>query len=98
MKFRKGLAVRAVVDGGTDTLDSLERCFRASPTSDSPASSSSASPVMYAPVMKGGKYSSLGAVTLEKSKLDLSSKQKSKSSPEVFHSFFLSLNYFLFSL
>lgn len=88
MKFRKGSAVRAVVDGGTDTLDSLERCYRASPTSDSPVSSS-ASPVMYAPVMKGGKYGSIGAVTLEKSKLDLSSKQKSKSSPEVFHSFFL---------
>ncbi|KAM7478875.1 hypothetical protein LguiA_027088 [Lonicera macranthoides] len=82
VKFRKGLAVRAVVDGGTDILDSLERCFRASPTSDSPVSSS-ASPVMYAPEMKGGKYSSIGAVTLEKPKLDLSSQQKTKSSPEL---------------
>uniref|UniRef100_A0A5B6ZD49 Uncharacterized protein n=1 Tax=Davidia involucrata TaxID=16924 RepID=A0A5B6ZD49_DAVIN len=85
-KLRKGLVVKAssaVVDG--DTIDGLERCFRASPPSASPssssASSSSSSSVMYGPVMKGGQYGALGAVTLEKSKLDLTQKQ-SKSGPE----------------
>ncbi|KAA8545534.1 hypothetical protein F0562_020318 [Nyssa sinensis] len=76
--LRKGLVVKgssAVVDG--DTIAGLERCFRASPSSDSSSSSSS---VMYGPVMKG-EYGAFGAVTLEKSKLDLSQKQ-STFSPE----------------
>ncbi|KAK3009986.1 hypothetical protein RJ639_010956 [Escallonia herrerae] len=65
----------AVVDG--DAVAGLERCFRASPPSDSAASSSA----MCAPVMKGGQYGAFGAVTLEKSKLDMTQKQ-TKSSPE----------------
>nr|GMD82956.1 protein RETICULATA-RELATED 1, chloroplastic-like [Ipomoea batatas] len=82
-KLRKSCLIKAssaVVDG--DGIAALERCFQASPSLDSPSSSSSTgSPSMYAPVMKGGKYGSLGAVTLEKSKLDMSQKQ-TKSSPE----------------
>ncbi|KAF6147696.1 hypothetical protein GIB67_003027 [Kingdonia uniflora] len=72
----------SVVDG--DSIASLERCFLATPSiADAPSPSSSAStPVMYAPVMKG-KYGAIGGVTLEKSKLDLSSKQQLRSSPEV---------------
>ncbi|XP_031124528.1 protein RETICULATA-RELATED 1, chloroplastic-like [Ipomoea triloba] len=83
-KLRKSCLIKAssaVVDG--DGIAALERCFQASPSLDSPSSSSSTgSPAMYAPVMKGGKYGSLGAVTLEKSKLDMSQKQ-TKSSPEL---------------
>ncbi|XP_010272809.1 PREDICTED: protein RETICULATA-RELATED 1, chloroplastic-like [Nelumbo nucifera] len=61
----------------------LERCFKISPDSDvgsSSSSTSASSSSMVAPVMKG-QYGAFGAVTLEKSKLDLSSKQ-TKSSPE----------------
>lgn len=65
------------VDG--DPMAVLERCFQASPSLDSPASSS----VMYAPVMKGGKYGAFGATTLEKSKLDLTQQKQTRSSPEV---------------
>lgn len=50
----------------------LEKCFAAPPA---PVAAS------VAPLMKG-KYGALGAVTLEKSKLDMSQKQ-TKSSPEV---------------
>ncbi|GMN58898.1 hypothetical protein TIFTF001_028000 [Ficus carica] len=53
-----------------DSITLLERCLAAPPA---PGSSG--------PVMKGGKYGALGAVTLEKSKLDLSQKQ-TRSSPE----------------
>nr|GLL28680.1 protein RETICULATA-RELATED 1, chloroplastic-like isoform X2 [Ipomoea trifida] len=83
-KMRKSCirASSSVVDG--DAVSALERCFQASPPADCPSSTSPAgSPVMFAPVMKGGKYGSLGAVTLEKSKLDMSQKQ-TKSSPELF--------------
>ncbi|KAL7227849.1 hypothetical protein ACSBR1_022681 [Camellia fascicularis] len=72
----------AVVDG--DAMALLERCFRASPPSDSPSLASSSSlDVIYGPVMKG-QYGAFGAATLEKSKLDMSQKQQSKSSPELF--------------
>ncbi|KAJ9687378.1 hypothetical protein PVL29_016030 [Vitis rotundifolia] len=75
---RRSLAVRAsssaLVDG--DSVALLERCFLADSASV-PSSSASAMPL---PVMKG-KYGSFGAVTLEKSKLDLSQKQ-SRLSPE----------------
>ncbi|KAF9619763.1 hypothetical protein IFM89_009236 [Coptis chinensis] len=66
-----------VVDGG-DSLAVLERCFQASPSS-----SASGSTVMFAPTMKGGQYGAFGAVTLEKSKLDMT-KPQTKSSPELF--------------
>ncbi|CAH9130697.1 unnamed protein product [Cuscuta epithymum] len=74
-----------VVEG--NSVLGLERCFQASPPADSPdclsSTSSAPSTVMYAPVMKGGgKYGSIGAVTLEKPKLDLSQKQK-EISPEL---------------
>lgn len=65
--------------------EALERCFAASQDSDPPSCSSSSSSWlasgMMAPVMKG-QYGAFGAVTLEKSKLDLSQKT-TKSSPEV---------------
>ncbi|KAK6156921.1 hypothetical protein DH2020_011169 [Rehmannia glutinosa] len=66
----------AVVDG--DAIASLERCFQASP--DAPSSTPSCS-ADFGPVMKG-QYGALGAVTLEKSKLDLTQKQ-TRSSPEL---------------
>ncbi|KAF7803642.1 protein RETICULATA-RELATED 1, chloroplastic-like [Senna tora] len=77
---RRSLVVRAssTADVESDSAALLERCFTApsAPASfDSRLSSSSG------PVMKG-QYGSLGAVTLEKSKLDLSQKQ-TKSSPEL---------------
>lgn len=72
-------ASSSVVEG--DSIAGLERCFQASPPVDCPTSTAG-SPVMFVPVMKGGKYGSVGAVTLEKSKLDMSQKQ-TKSSPEV---------------
>ncbi|KAI0518913.1 hypothetical protein KFK09_006350 [Dendrobium nobile] len=59
-------------------LDALERCFAASPNS---GPSSSANGVMLSPTMKK-EYGAYGAVTLEKSKLDLSQKT-TKSSPEL---------------
>lgn len=61
------------VDG--NAVSGLERCFRSSPSFDSPASSSSSSAVVYGPVMKGGRYGAFGATTLEKSKLDMTQKQ-----------------------
>ncbi|XP_028775491.1 uncharacterized protein LOC114732370 [Neltuma alba] len=81
---RRFLVVKASatseVENGSAAL--LERCFSlpdAPGTSDSSLPSSSS--MNLGPVMKG-KYSSLGAVTLEKSKLDLSQKQ-TKSSPQL---------------
>lgn len=69
-----------VSDGGSVAL--LERCFVGPcPTPGSDPSISAASSSSFGPVMKG-QYGSLGSVTLEKSKLDLSQKQ-SRSSPEV---------------
>ncbi|CAI0375736.1 unnamed protein product [Linum tenue] len=59
----------SIIDGGGDVA-LLERCFVAPPA-----------PGEFGPVMKG-KFGSLGAVTLEKGKLDLSQKQ-SQSAPEV---------------
>ncbi|VFQ76317.1 unnamed protein product [Cuscuta campestris] len=86
-KLRKSCikASSSVVDG--ESVLGLERCLLASPPMDSPdclsSSYSSASTVMHAPVMKGGgKFGSMGSVTLEKPKLDLSQKKK-QSSPEL---------------
>ncbi|KAH0707901.1 hypothetical protein KY289_012977 [Solanum tuberosum] len=82
-KLRKINVIRAstspVING--DAIAGLERCFQASPV-DSPSSSSSSATNMFAPVMKGGKYGAFGAVTLEKSKLDMTQKQ-TQSSPEL---------------
>ncbi|KAL0422305.1 UNVERIFIED_CONTAM: hypothetical protein Slati_3253400 [Sesamum latifolium] len=69
----------AVVDD--DAIASLERCFQASPPAADAPSSTSSSSADFGPVMKG-KYGAFGAVTLEKSKLDLTQKQ-TKSSPEL---------------
>ncbi|KAG7976270.1 hypothetical protein I3843_06G141000 [Carya illinoinensis] len=73
---RRGLVVKgsassslAFLEG--DSFGLLERCF---------AAPLAFSKVMASPVMKG-QYGSLGSVTLEKGKLDLSKKQ-SQSSPE----------------
>lgn len=84
---RRGLVIKAsasssspVVEG--DSVILLERCFMAPPA---------ASAAIISPVMKG-EYGSLGAVTLEKGKLDMSQKQ-SKSSPEV--CFFLFILFYL---
>jgi len=55
----------------TDSTVHLERCFNAPVASHLPSIS-----------MKGGQYGAFGAVTLEKSKLDMSQKQ-TRSSPEV---------------
>ncbi|KAL3356261.1 hypothetical protein AABB24_017114 [Solanum stoloniferum] len=83
-KLRKINVIRAstspVIDG--DAIAGLERCFQASPSVDSPSSSSSSATNMFAPVMKGGKYGAFGAVTLEKSKLDMTQKH-TQSSPEL---------------
>ncbi|KGN47925.1 protein RETICULATA-RELATED 1, chloroplastic [Cucumis sativus] len=64
-----------------DSISFLERCFETSfpPAGVDPSLAVSSS--SFGPVMKG-KYGAFGAVTLEKSKLDLSQKQ-SKSSPEL---------------
>ncbi|KAG9141859.1 hypothetical protein Leryth_013987 [Lithospermum erythrorhizon] len=66
----------AIVD--EDSISALERCFEAAP----PPSSASSSSTNFAISMKGKGYGSLGAVTLEKSKLDMTQKQ-TKSSPEL---------------
>lgn len=67
----------AVVDG--DSSVHLERCFQMSPDAPSAPPSSSAD---FGPTMKG-QYGAFGAVTLEKSKLDMT-KKETKSSPQVF--------------
>ncbi|KAG6789101.1 hypothetical protein POTOM_005187 [Populus tomentosa] len=67
------------IDGGGDSVDGLERCFLAP---SAPVLNSSPKGD-FGPVMKG-KFGSLGAVTLEKSKLDLTQKQ-SQSTPEIEH-------------
>lgn len=76
---RRRLLVRSFSSSPASDVDSdpasaslLERCF-ASPSAPSAS---------HNPVMKG-KYGAFGAVTLEKSKLDLSQKQTNKSGPEI---------------
>ncbi|XP_015943655.1 protein RETICULATA-RELATED 1, chloroplastic [Arachis duranensis] len=78
---RRFLPIRASASPAevdSDSVSMLERCFAAPAASNSSSPSSSAS---LGPVMKG-QYGSLGAVTLEKSKLDTTQKQ-TKSSPEL---------------
>ncbi|KAK4254366.1 hypothetical protein QN277_009762 [Acacia crassicarpa] len=84
---RRFLGVKASatseVDNGSAAL--LERCLS---LPDAPGTSNSSLPssssMNLSPVMKGkSKYGSLGTVTLEKSKLDLSQQQTTKSSPQL---------------
>ncbi|GAV61174.1 DUF3411 domain-containing protein [Cephalotus follicularis] len=74
--FRRNLKIikgsSSLIDGA-DSVSALERCYAA----PSPFGSGE-----FGPVMKGGQYGSLGAVTLEKGKLDMSQKQ-TISSPEL---------------
>ena len=73
-----------LVDRVGGTVPHLERCFQALPAVDSAAASLSSSPVMKK------DYGAFGAVTLEKSKLDITQKQ-AKSSPEVWDFFFFKI-------
>ncbi|KAK3225937.1 hypothetical protein Dsin_005799 [Dipteronia sinensis] len=77
--WRKTLTVTcssssSLIDGGNHSKVVLERCFKA------PSALPSGSTVEFGPVMKG-QFGSLGAVTLEKGKLEMSQKQ-SESSPD----------------
>ncbi|TXG60667.1 hypothetical protein EZV62_015240 [Acer yangbiense] len=79
--WRKNLTVTCsssspLIDGGNHSMVVLERCFKA------PSALPSGSTVEFGPVMKG-QFGSLGAVTLEKGKLEMSQKE-SESSPELF--------------
>ncbi|XP_022927672.1 protein RETICULATA-RELATED 1, chloroplastic [Cucurbita moschata] len=68
-------------DSDGNSIALLERCFAApSSPAGSDSSLTATSSSSSGPVMKG-KYGALGAVTLEKSKLDMSQKQ-TRSSPE----------------
>ncbi|KAL0856285.1 hypothetical protein Bca101_061438 [Brassica carinata] len=91
-KLRRGSFVRAsssssLIDSVGDSVSGLERCLQlpfsgdSAPSSSSSISASSPSAQM-CPVMKGGKFGSVGAVTLEKGKLDMTQK-KVESSPEI---------------
>ncbi|KAG6517223.1 hypothetical protein ZIOFF_020603 [Zingiber officinale] len=65
-------------------VESMERCLSLSPDAGTPSCSSSSVSSGSSTVMKGGKkYGAIGAVTLEKSKLDLSQKTR-KSNPQLF--------------
>uniref|UniRef100_A0A803LJX0 Uncharacterized protein n=1 Tax=Chenopodium quinoa TaxID=63459 RepID=A0A803LJX0_CHEQI len=87
-KSRKTLFIRDFLSStpspvdGDSSIGHLERCLGVSSApSDSSASATSSSSGMFAPSMKG-KYGAFGAVTLEKSKLDMTQKQ-TLSSPEI---------------
>ncbi|KAF3569212.1 hypothetical protein DY000_02011349 [Brassica cretica] len=80
----------SLIESVGDSVSGLERCFQlpfsgySSPSSSSISISASSSPTaQMCPVMKGGKFGSVGAVTLEKGKLDMTQK-KVESSPEIF--------------
>ncbi|KAI3984131.1 hypothetical protein MKX01_035258 [Papaver californicum] len=79
-KLRKGVYANALVDEGSEAIANLERCFGAAAASTS--SSSTTTPSMSCTTMKGSNYGAFGAVTLEKSKLDMT-KPETKTSPEV---------------
>ncbi|KAI3888665.1 hypothetical protein MKW92_011649 [Papaver armeniacum] len=82
-KLRKGVYANAVVDEGSEAIANLERCFGAAASS-----TSSSTPSMSCTTMKGSNYGAFGAVTLEKSKLDMT-KPETKTSPELFGRKFL---------
>ena len=98
-KLRRSCSIRAsssssLIDSVGDSVSGLERCLQLQFSGGSGTSSSgSASPsAQMCPEMKGGKFGSVGAVTLEKGKLDMTQK-KVESTPEVSlsHSLFLLL-------
>ncbi|KAB1207011.1 hypothetical protein CJ030_MR7G008073 [Morella rubra] len=77
--LRRGLVIKASASSfpalvGGDSVGLLERCFVAPPALGGSDSASVSSAVSVGPVMKG-QYGSLGSVTLEKGKLDMSQKQ-----------------------
>lgn len=81
LSIKDSLSPPVVVDDG-DSVAHLERCFVSSPEDMNSSSSLSSSTAIVAPTMKGGQYGAFGAVTLEKSKLDMTQKQ-TRSSPEL---------------
>uniref|UniRef100_A0A1J3IA14 Protein RETICULATA-RELATED 1, chloroplastic n=1 Tax=Noccaea caerulescens TaxID=107243 RepID=A0A1J3IA14_NOCCA len=90
-KLRRGFIVRAssssLIDSVGESVSGLERCLLMPSSLElGPSSSASfsvaASGARMSPVMKGGKFGSVGAVTLEKGKLDMTQK-KVESSPEL---------------
>ena len=95
-KLRRSCFIRAssssLIDSVGDSVSGLERCLQLQFSGELGASSSgSASPsAQMCPEMKGGKFGSVGAVTLEKGKLDMTQK-KVESTPEVSLSLFLLL-------
>lgn len=100
-KLRRGF-VRAssssLIDSVGVSISGLDRCLQLPSSGDlGPSSSGSlyaaASAAQMCPVMKGGKFGSVGAVTLEKGKLDMTQKIV-ESSPEV--SFLSNLSGLLF--
>ncbi|KAF3485352.1 hypothetical protein F2Q69_00056371 [Brassica cretica] len=88
-KLRRSCFIRAssssLIDSVGDSVSGLERCLQLQFSGELGASSSgSASPsAQMCPEMKGGKFGSVGAVTLEKGKLDMTQK-KVESTPELF--------------
>ncbi|KAJ4877566.1 hypothetical protein Rs2_42584 [Raphanus sativus] len=78
----------SLIDSVGDSVSGLERCLRLPFSGDSAPSSSystisaSSPSAQMCPVMKGGKFGSVGAVTLEKGKLDMTQK-KVESTPEI---------------
>ncbi|CAF2015470.1 unnamed protein product [Brassica oleracea var. botrytis] len=87
-KLRRSCFIRAssssLIDSVGDSVSGLERCLQLQFSGELGASSSgSASPsAQMCPEMKGGKFGSVGAVTLEKGKLDMTQK-KVESTPEI---------------
>ncbi|CAN8265060.1 unnamed protein product [Cochlearia groenlandica] len=77
--FIKSSSSSSLIDSVEDSISGLERCLQGSVYE---ASSSSSSGSRMSPVMKGGKFGSVGAVTLEKGKLDMTQKIV-ESSPEI---------------
>ncbi|GAA0184857.1 hypothetical protein LIER_32145 [Lithospermum erythrorhizon] len=74
--FPKPLVLNASYFDVVENQDSvfyIERCFQLSTNDEK----------LFGPSMKGGQYGAFGTATLEKSNLDLSQKQTTKSSPEI---------------
>ncbi|CAH2044362.1 unnamed protein product [Thlaspi arvense] len=90
-KLRRGfirVSSSSLIDSVGESVSGLERCLQLASSGElDPSSSGSSyaasSAARMSPVMKGGKFGSVGAVTLEKGKLDMTQK-KVESSPELF--------------